>query len=366
MGRVIVLLLLAAPLLAAETDAVRDRLKSRDAAERRAAVGALAKTPGEEASRLIAGAFADRDPSVREAAVKAMAGRTDEAARKALRQALARFAKDADLLPVVVIAVGDSGAVEAAKDVADLLRKSLGADPRLARAAIEALGGLPSAVAVETLVATLSAATDARAPSHPEYREDLLDSLRQATGLPFREPATFVEWWRNAKRDYRGTPAAPPAEGTLYRSDGWRFTIERPKDRPWEFKRVDGTAIRIAWIGPREEAAFAWVDVIARSAREPATTLEDAATGCRGWMEETLRDPRDAEWGRNDRLGGAPAVRHQATGLLDGGSVVRWRAFVLERGGILYTVSVHLESGAAEAVTADADAILASFRLLDG
>lgn len=365
--RTFVLLLLAvATASAADLDALADRLGSRDAKERAAAVEALADVPGDEAGKLLARALGDRDAEVRIAAAKALGGRDDEPSRKALRRALDRFAKDPDLLPVVVVSLGASGDAAAAEDVAALLRKALGADARLARAAIDALGSIRAKASVAGLMEALSASADPRGAAHPEYRDEVLDSLREATGLPFREPATWQEWWRHAKRDYAAAAPGPPAEGDLYRSDGWRFTIEKPAAKEWEFSQPEGAAIRIVWRGSSDEAVFAWIDVLVRSATEPKErTAEEVAAEYRKHMETELADVRDAEWGEPARIGRENALRHAATGILSGGSVVRWRAFFLERSGILYTVTAHVESGASEAVRKAVDGVLDSFRVLD-
>ena len=59
-----------------------------------------------------------------------------------------------------------------------------------------------------------------------------------------------------------------------------------------------------------------------------------------------------------------PGATNAVTGLTDAGRVTRRRTFVLEERGILYVVEVHVSSGASEAVDAEVEAILGSFRLL--
>jgi hypothetical protein len=82
-------------------------------------------------------------------------------------------------------------------------------------------------------------------------------------------------------------------------------------------------------------------------------------------MEETLAKPRDTRFGFRAKLGRAPAVANEATGILKAGQVVRWMTFSAERNGLVYTVSAHLESGASLAVATELDGILKSFGLLD-
>jgi hypothetical protein len=336
------------------------------AADDAAKIRRLAAEPGDAASTSIAAFLSSRDAEVRRAAVEALGGRTDKAAIKALRGALRSFAKDADLLPTVVVAVGASRDTGSAKAVADLAKKAVGSDLRLARACIDSLGQLPANAAVECLVNLLAPAIDKRGASHPELAEELHQSLKEVTGLPFRKPATFVAWWRHAKGRFEGGGHDIPPEGDRYRHDGWRFAIERPDAKRFAFRKVQGAVVRIVWAGPKEEAGFAWIDVMAQSAAEggPKTAADDAKAR-RKWMEEGLAKPRDTRFGFRAKLGRAAAVGNEATGILKEGHVVRWRTFSVEKNGLVYTVSAHVESGAEEAVVGEVDGILASFRLLD-
>jgi hypothetical protein len=337
-----------------------------DAEERREEIRKLAKEPGEGVSAKIAKALSHRDPEVRKTALDALGGRKDATALKALRRALKSFAKDKDLLPVVVVSLGASEDAKSAKAVADLARKSVGSDARLARACIDALGGMRATEGVDCLVTLLAAATDARGASHPELRDDLMDSLGEVTDLPFRKPSTFVDWWRKAKGRWEGAPPEPPEKGKTYRSDGWRFRIDRPDEKRWVFKKVEGAVVRVSFAGPKDEAGFAWVDVMAHAAAEQKPeTLAKLAADRRKWMEESLKDPRDPRWSFRTKLGSAPAIGHEAVGVLASGHVVKWRIFCVQRNGLLLTVSAHMESGASEAVAADFDRILGSFKLLD-
>ncbi|MEN8150413.1 MAG: HEAT repeat domain-containing protein [Planctomycetota bacterium] len=326
----------------------------------------LGKTPGEAASKSLAKLLGSRDAAVREAAVRALGGRPDESARKALRGALKTFAKDENLLPVVVASIGASGDLKSAKAVADLARKSVGSDVRTARVCIDTLGLLRAPESVEVLVDLLAPAIDPRGASHPELADELHESLREVTGLPFRRPATFVEWWRHAKGRWKGEGPEPPEKGDVYRHDGWRFGITRPDAERWSFKRVEGAVIRLVYSGPKDEAGFAWVDVLALSSTEggPKTSKDEAAVR-RKWMEAGLSKPRDVRWGFRTKLGRVAAVGNEATGILKAGHVVRWRTFSVVRNGLAITVSAHVETGASEKVFAEVDRILASFTALD-
>jgi len=350
--RTLIPLLLAVGLIAAAGDAARIRK--------------LAEEPGIAASKSIAKFLSHRDREVREAAIKALGGRTDAVAVKALRGALKMFAKDPDLLPTVVVSLGASGDAASAKAVAELARKAVGRDMRLARACIDSLGFLKASESVECLVNLLAPAIDKRGASHPELADELHESLKEVTGLPFRRPETFIAWWRHAKGRFEGEGPEPPESGSRYRHDGWRFTIEKPDGERFSFKRVEGAVIRIVFAGPEEEAGFAWIDVMAHAVAEGGskTAAEDAKRR-RKWMEDALSSPRGARWGFRTKAGRAVAVGNEATGILQGGHVVRWRTFSVERNGLVYTVSAHVETGASEAVVGEVDGILASFRLLD-
>ena len=364
-----ILALLATTVLAGDVDALKKRLSDPDPAQRVAAARALGDEKGTDASKLLAGALADREEEVRETALKALGGRRDEFALKALRGALRRFEKDENLLPIVVLALGDSRDRASAGAVADLIPKALGVNARLTRAAIEALGKLRAKESMEALMTVLAKAWDPRpqGPEHPEYMGEVLRALSEQTELPFVKAETWQAWWRGARRSYEGASPDPVDLGTEYRHDGWRFSISRPEGDRFVFTRPSGAVVRVAWRGPKEEAVFAWVDVIVESAREPeAKTLDDREREVRSWITDSLSDRRDEEWRVPSRVGRANALRDSAMGILSGGAVVRWTAWVCERNDLLYTVSAHVESGATEKVREEIQSILDSFRLLDG
>jgi HEAT repeat protein len=154
---------------------------------RREAAGALARVADDDALLSLQTATADADPSVREAAVAALRGRTDgrvlpalsarltdesPAVRAAAVLTLGSLA-DARALPLLaraaetehadvelaaVMALGELGARSDASGAQLLasLRKKLDAEPRVAKAAVAAIGRLRAPAALALLVATLA------------------------------------------------------------------------------------------------------------------------------------------------------------------------------------------------------------------
>jgi hypothetical protein len=354
-------------LFAGEVDDLIARLESEDASERAAALRALAHHPGPAVTKEIAGRLSDPDADVRKAAVGALGEREDEDSRKALRKALARFAKDSDLLPAVVVALGTARDAVSAPPVAAIARKAVGRDARLGRAAIDSLGRMRARESVACLVELLGPAEAARkgtGPGHAEILPDLLESLREVTGLPFAKAASFLSWWRHAKRDWKPTTLDPPDEGLTCRNDAWRFRIARPDETRWAFEKARGTAVRLAYRGAGADE-FAWVDVQVRSVVEDPRTLAAEAKRYRGWMEDGLERIKDASFSAKAKLGRGPALGHSAVGITRNGRVIRWRALLAERNGLIYTVAVRHDSGVDERVVSDLDAIVGSFRYLD-
>jgi hypothetical protein len=364
-GATLLLVVLAASLPArAEDSALRD-LSAKDPERRIAAVRALVSEPGEEVSEAIAKLLADREPEVVMEAAEALGARGDVPSRKALRAALRRFAKDEAILPVVVVALGTARDGGAAKEVGKLARRALGADARLARAAIDALGRMRDPESLRALMALHASADAGEKGGHPEFLEDIRESLRELTGLPFRLSETWRGWWLHARKGWRAAPLEPHEEAELFRHDGWRISVARPDLVRWSLERLPGGIARLRWRGDEEEARFAWVDVSGHAATEgePATP-ERASEDYRKTMEAEFGDILEGEFGVSDRLAGVSALRHSVTGILRQGSVAVWKAWFLERKGILYTVSAGWESGASERVREEIESILASLRLL--
>jgi hypothetical protein len=367
--RIALLLLLFLLALGGDVAALLEKLGSAEVSDRVEAIEALAEHPGEEISKAIAGRLGDKVPEVREAAVKALGERGDEVGRRVLRGALKRFAKDEDLLPVVVTALGAAGDAGAAKQVAAIARKAVGRDARLARAAIDALGSMRAAESIACLVELLGAAEAAREGSgagHAELREDLLDSLREVTGLPFKEPETYLGWWRHAKRAWRATPPGPPKEGRLYRDDAWRFSIERPEGDRWEFAKSRGGAIALRHAGGEGESGFARVEVIVWSALEAGPdSLADVSALYEKRLRGDLSRLKDADFGAKAKLGGRSAVRHEVTGITKGGRVLRAVDRLARVNDLYYAVAVRHDSGVSERVRSEVDGIVGSFAYLD-
>jgi HEAT repeat protein len=156
-------------------------------AVRREAAGALAQIADDEALLALQTTAGDADPTVREAAIAALRGHADGRALPALsgrvrdESAAVRAAvlltlgslSDARALPLLahaaetehdevelaaIRALGELGAhVDASSpQLLSVLRKKLGAEPRVAKAAIAAIGRLQTSAALPVLVDTLS------------------------------------------------------------------------------------------------------------------------------------------------------------------------------------------------------------------
>ncbi len=355
--------------LGGDVDALLEKLGSSEPTDRAEAIEALVGHSGKKVSKAISGRLADRAAEVREAAVKALGERGDEISRKALRGALERFARDADLLPVVVTALGAAEDAEAAAQVAAIARKAVGRDARLARASIDSLGSLRAPESISCLVELLGSAEAARKGSgagHAELLPDLLDSLRELTGLPFREPRTFVRWWRHAKREWRATPVGPPKEGLTYRHDAWRFAIDRPGGERWEFVRSRSGALRLKFAGDQDEAGFAWVEVRVWSALEHGPdSLADLSARSEKRLRSELSRLKNPTFGARAKLGGRPALRHEVTGITKSGHVVRATELLALVNDLYYAVTVRHSSGASEQVLLEVGEIVGSFEYLD-
>jgi hypothetical protein len=347
-------------------------LRSRDPEARLAAVKRLSGVAGEEVSKALARSVGDPDPRVREAALDALGERGDETCVRALRRALRSFKKDPETLPVVVTALGEAGDADSAEAVVKLARQALGTDPRLAEAAIDALGSLRHTEAVGGLIELLGTASPVRGGAssrtgHARYVPGILQSLREVTGLPFRQRETWPAWWRHARRDWRPSPLdVAEVEGFERRDDGWRFRIERPNPARWEFAAVKGAALRIRWAGPRSEAVVAWIDVAVHAGSERAPKdLAAAVREAAETLRATLPERDEERLGQAAKLGGETARLHEAAGRLADGRGLRSRVWILERHGLVYVVSAHVATGASERVEAEVEGILGSFRLLD-
>jgi hypothetical protein len=356
MGAVSFVIPLVLSLLAEGPAALLEALRSPDPEIRLEAVRGLGPVAGEEVSAALAGALADPEASVRGAALTALGGRRDTPSLAALRSSLRLFAKEPELLAAAVTSLGASEDAASAEEVAKLARQAATADPRLVRACLDALGRLRAREAVDCLVSFLGGALAS------EARESLAD----LTELPFSGDDTWGKWWRQARADWRPLPLVPAPDATEYRSESWRFRIAVPDAERFPITRPAGSAARVLYRGPKEEAGFAWVDVLTHAVLEgEPRTLEEQSARVRRTMEQSLRETKDAEYGKSARFAGVKAFRHEATGILSDGRVARWRNLVLERNGILYTISAGLETGASDRVRRDHEAILASFRLLD-
>jgi hypothetical protein len=364
--------ILALLLLVAGADDALDHLGSRDPDERVAAVKALVAVPGKTVSTALARALSDREPSVREAVLDALGERGDPICVKALRRALGTFAKDRETLPLVVQALGTAGDAASAGAIVKLARRSIGSEPFLADTSIDTLGRLRHPDAVAGLVELLGTVEPVRGGAaartgHERYVPGIRESLTDVTGLPFRKTSTWQAWWRHARRTWEAVPLDPARETGPRREDhAWRFGLARPDTERWEFAAPKGAALRVRYVGPREEAVFAWIDVMvhAGAEREPAT-VEDLARLHAERLREELADVKESTFGESARLGRETVRAHAAVGRLSSGRVVRRRVLLAERNGLLYAVSVHVSSGASERVDGEIAAILKSFRLLD-
>jgi hypothetical protein len=333
-----------------------EALRSPDPAVRIEAARALGPVSGDAVSAALAASLGDPDAEVRAAAVAALGGRRDPPSLAALRASLRTFAKDPAMLAAVVTSLGASEDAASAGEVASIARQSATADPRLAEACLDALGRLPARESVECLVSLLGG------PLAAEARESLVD----LTGLPFRSDETWQKWWRHSRGNWRPLPLLPAPDAVEYRSESWRFRLAVPHAGRFPITRPAGSAAQVLWRGPKDEAGFAWVDVLTHAVLEgEPRTLEEQSNRVRRTMEQSLREAKDAEYGKAARFAGVKAVRHEATGILSDGRVVRWRNIVFEHNGILYTISAGIETGATARVRRDHESILASFRLLD-
>jgi hypothetical protein len=345
--------------------ALKKQLGSKSAEERGDALRALGKIEGEPVSKLIVGALRDREPSVREEATRALAGRTDETSLRALRAALKTFEKDEDLLPVVVFALGESHDAESASAVVRLLRKSVTRDPRMTRTAIEALGFMRSPESLELLMELYLQATSTAGAVHPELADELLRALQALAGTGWIKRDTWQEWWRHARGSWKPTPLKPEDDPVEYRHDGWRVSIARPEGGRWAMEPASGAVARVTFKGANEEARFAWVEVRARAAREgDPKDLQAWAKTWRGWMEEGLENRKDEQWGVPGRIGPYPALLLTTTGI-GRGYVATWRTWLVEKNDLLYAVTAKVESGRTDRVAEEVESILSSFRILD-
>jgi HEAT repeats/PBS lyase HEAT-like repeat len=365
-------ILIVLTVLGAEPDDALKRLDSRDAEERVAAVKILRDTPGDRVSTALVRTLSDREISVREAVLDALGERGDEICVKALRRALKTFARERDVLPLVVQALGAARDVASAGAIVKLARRGVGSEPWLADAAIDALGQLRHREAIDGLVELLGTAQPVRGGAnartgHERYVAGIRESLKELTGLPFKKTVTWQIWWRHAHRSWLPTPQDPRTETGAKRHDhSWRFGVTRPDTTRWAFMAPKGAALRVRYVGSREEAGFAWIDVMvhATAEREPAT-VGDAARLHAERLKKELADVKEIALGEKARLGSETVLSHRAVGMLAGGRVARRRVFFVARNGLLYTVSVHVSSGASERVGAEIGAMLKSFRLLD-
>jgi len=368
MIRTTLLLVLLAATSAVASDL--ELLKSSDPAERLQAIESLRSEEGKAVSKAIAGAVSDRDRKVREAAIEALGERADETSIKALRRGLKTFAKKPDVLPRIVIALGAARDVTSSKAIVKLARKSLGADPRLASAAIDALGDLRSSESIAGLVEILGTVEPVRGGAsarrgHERYVTGVRQSLREITGLPFESREVWAGWWRHARRDWRATPLDPEkVEGLERRDDGWRFSLARPDVERWSFARAQGVTLRVNLAGSGAQTVFARIDVMVhhpgvRAPKDLASAAKNAAERIRAG----LREPRD-EKTETGKLGKATARVCSVAGRTRGGRDLLRRAYVTEKNGLIYVAEVHVSRNAPESVFDDVSGILGSFRVL--
>ena len=208
-------------------------------AVREAAAGALAKVADEEALLALQTATADADPSVREAALTALRGRADgralpaltgrihddsPAVRAALMETLGAL-HDARALPLLVraaeterdevelaavMALGELGehADVAAASLVPSLRKKLDSEPRVAKAAVAAVGRTPGAAALALLLDSLDDPELALAA-----KSALVERVRRSAGTPRGEaerPQLLAALGERLARPERSTYAEAP------------------------------------------------------------------------------------------------------------------------------------------------------------
>jgi len=351
---------------------------------------ALAEQPGDEAFEALAVEVHNRDKEVRAAAMRALGirGVRDDASLKLLLTLFDRLHKDDEVewRARVIDALGESGRMEAAGPIVGLLNRGHAADSPVYRAGIRSLGRLRTTASLEYLLAQLDE-LKYRTGGQPGPRvkrgkpanqkqqtleqskrlPDVLSALRELTGLPFKDPKTWKQWGQKSGRDWRPTSLGIPTAGKKFRSEGWRFRLERPDEPRWGFSRTEETVIRVVC----RPADAAWFEVRACAAAEKfprgddekkdhweRRLLEEAASRARSPLAKII-DISITE--KRVPLGRASALRIEA----DSSSAGSWKIYCLERNGLLYTLTSHHEPEASEDTQKQLDQILASFRVLD-
>jgi hypothetical protein len=379
MFRLTILATLALALPAAPSSAsgdvadLREALGSEAASERIDAIEALAKSESGSASSLVARMLRDSSPEVRAAAARALGARGDRTALAALRWAADELDDDPTTLAAVCAGLGATGSRAAVEPLGDVARQEMSRRPRVARAAIEALGAVRDPESVETLLGLLSTATPSQTDrttntGQRELLAPIRASLRRLTGQRLVSSSAWSAWWRRNERGYR-FPEDPGAElrGKVFREEGFLFRVERPSTKAWEFARPDGNGLLLVrFTGPREASPVAYVMISGYSVKEFDPDTPDAlARRYAARMEDEYADFRDRVTDRPARLGGENAIYQRFFGRTRKGIVLETRHWIARRGEHVFTVRAVLASGSSERVRRELDSIVKSFRFLD-
>lgn len=217
--------------VAAALASLETALKRGEAGERVRAIEDAADLADGEVVGWIARGLGDKQPSVRDAAVRALRYQGHPAALEALEKALRKAPRSPDedeAVAELVLAVGQHASPGSLALLADggLDRTR----SHTTRARIQALGRIRDPRAVEELVSLMNRAGNGRLGGGAQFDGDLRLALWALTGTdegPARE--SWMRWWNDHKREFSVAPEPPEEPRTL--ATRWKALWETPAER---------------------------------------------------------------------------------------------------------------------------------------
>ena len=355
----------------------KELMKSKDPAERKAAVATVSTAKDPKIAAELAKHLRDRDPEVQADVCRAIGVQGDPKAGMKLI-AMLKSADDPALLAAICDGIAGAPHPRAIEPLEDIVKDAFNKlkNAEVATAAIRAMGQIKDKAVIGPLIGLCgrtnpvaggggggggSGVSEEARKFLGDFKNDIIGSLQNVTGLSYKSPPVWASWWKDNERSFK-LPDGPIDVSTLsrYRDAGYGFDIARPADS-WKLSQPGGDGV-ILITHPEEGnegQTDATLEVAAWHISDYATkTVEERIKFWEDWVKRDFKDVKESEV-RKIAIGGEKGKELWVKGLW-GGFPVEIRRIVILRKDLFFDIRVYMKSSVSQPLRDDLDKALKS------